>query len=388
VAHPPIPDDIQLAMVMLYQEGKSMKAAAAAFGKHPPACEKALKRFGVASRPKLPHLQGVKTWRLTPEQKAEAILAYHDREPMADIAARFGISVGALDSYVASKRRGEKRQRHMATPEERLAMADAYAAGKTLEEAGQLIGGSPAQAKKAMARLGRSARCQSDAQRVFHLNEGFFERIDTPAKAWVLGWITADGCVHPESTKWTIEILTGDRFALERMQDVLETDRPIADYLKRPKRGADRRAMSRLTISSKKMCEDLQRHGVGPRKSLTVIPWAGPTELMPHFWRGCLEGDGWYCHNKKGQWRVGLVGSRATVDAFNDFVFRLTGRASRIRPSSSVSVVNFDRRDVCIAVAESLYADAGELFLPRKRVAAAQLVIDCKASLLRRRAYA
>jgi hypothetical protein len=59
----------------------------------------------------------------------------------------------------------------------------------------------------------------------------------------------------------------------------------------------------------------LVRHGITARKTDELQPWAGPDHLMPHYWRGVIDGDG-TIGTYDGEAKLGLCGSRALVEAF------------------------------------------------------------------------
>ncbi len=78
--------------------------------------------------------------------------------------------------------------------------------------------------------------------------------------------------------------------------------------------------------------------GVTPRKSATAIPWDGPADLMPHYWRGMVDGDGgmgrFRCRPSSAtiQWSIHLTGSRACVEAFARWAGGICGSRAQPRP--------------------------------------------------------
>lgn len=56
------------------------------------------------------------------------------------------------------------------------------------------------------------------------------------------------------------------------------------------------RKVSMLTINSKIIKEDLNQLGITPNKSSTVVFPNVPTEYLPAFVRGVIDGDGWVDH--------------------------------------------------------------------------------------------
>ena len=39
-------------------------------------------------------------------------------------------------------------------------------------------------------------------------------------------------------------------------------------------------------------------HGITAKKTDALQPWDGPADLMPHYWRGLIDGDGSITHQR------------------------------------------------------------------------------------------
>lgn len=121
-----------------------------------------------------------------------------------------------------------------------------------------------------------------------NLNENYFEFIDTPNKAYFLGLIISDGNIfenlnNTRQMMLSITLNEYDEYILEKFRDELGSNRLIAH---------DGRGASSISILSNKLCSDLAKYGVVPRKSFyTYLPKLDDF-LMPHLIRGILDGDG------------------------------------------------------------------------------------------------
>lgn len=191
---------------------------------------------------------------------------------------------------------------------------------------------------------------------VYTINEAFF-RNWTPEMAYVLGFIITDGCVHHN----TLAISQKEPYILERIRAVLESDFPIRHRINT--HGGD---IYTLVISRKSIVADLADLGVRPRKSLTVGLPAVPSEYMPHFIRGVLDGDGWV--HAKGYTLNITTGSKAFADGLL-FVFRQQGFNARITFNCAYRVWVSGIESVC-DFGRWVYgadADMNGLYLERKR---------------------
>ena len=120
------------------------------------------------------------------------------------------------------------------------------------------------------------------------VREDFFREIDSPAKGYWLGFLSADGWIVTEKG-----VTRGVGFALhERDRQALEQYAQCVGFPGTPLRTRKGSPLLQVKFTSPEMAADLVRHGVTPRKSRT-IKWPGlPDELMSHYVRGVFDGDG------------------------------------------------------------------------------------------------
>lgn len=227
----------------------------------------------------------------------------------------------------------------------------AYLSGATLKQAGGLIGQTKTSAKRIIERRGAETRnkseatkkavdegkvpaCTTEGQRRYPVNEDFFDDIDTEEKAYWLGFLVADGHVDDDDTLF-LKLQARDRTHVEKLRNALSPERPIYDYDGYGDKGTP---YVHLEIRSKPLCEALAEHGVVPRKAHTVTPPDLPEELMRHFWRGVVDGDGSLSQYTKRSgekadgsryeyetWDIKLGGNEHIVSAFVDRMNGLTG---------------------------------------------------------------
>lgn len=117
------------------------------------------------------------------------------------------------------------------------------------------------------------------------LDDSFLDQIDTPFKAWLLGWIASDGTLS-KLNEIEISIIHSDGYILEAIADVIKCRKPVL-----VKNGH----MISLTIYSQQMANAARRHLNIPKpmKKSKIVEFPDLTkELIPHFLRGLVEGDG------------------------------------------------------------------------------------------------
>lgn len=84
-------------------------------------------------------------------------------------------------------------------------------------------------------------------------------------------------------------------------------------------------------ITSKQLKKDLIKYGVVPLKTYCAEALNG-IENSIHFWRGCVDGDGWISIDKNKKIGVGLTGTKRICEQLDCFVIKnLGGKSSVIR---------------------------------------------------------
>jgi hypothetical protein len=123
------------------------------------------------------------------------------------------------------------------------------------------------------------------AKRKLSVNDAYFESIDTPQKAYWLGFIAADGCVSSTKNAIVIALQQQDKCLLEQFKQDICFSGEVKDY-------NNKYNVSKIYITSKKMKEDLSKWGIVPRKT-NILTWPDINQnFYPDFIRGYFDGDG------------------------------------------------------------------------------------------------
>lgn len=142
----------------------------------------------------------------------------------------------------------------------------------------------------------------TERTRKHKINQNFFEDIDTPEKAYVLGFFYADGCNYEKGRYISITVARKDEEILSKIINVMGADVKIKQG--KNKSFSDKTVLiSSIQINSKKLSEDLAKQGCPSNKTFKInFPSWLPDNLIPHFIRGYYDGDG--CISKDGKNRV------------------------------------------------------------------------------------
>jgi len=127
--------------------------------------------------------------------------------------------------------------------------------------------------------------------KTYSINSHYFDEIDTEKKAYMLGFLYADGanCSHKGHYVVSLTLQARDEHILKEFLKEIGSDSPITDFIKK-ETGV---VYKRIQICNKRIIEMLEKYGVVPRKSLiTTYPYWLRDDLTRHFLRGLFDGDG------------------------------------------------------------------------------------------------
>lgn len=159
-----------------------------------------------------------------------------------------------------------------------------YQNGESSEKLAQEYGISGAAVRGLLERRGIARRNRELAARRYTCNHTFFASINSEEKAYWLGFIAADGYIDSDHLK--VSLSSVDKEHLLRLATSLNSSHPVIDQIQA------KYASSTLRIYSTELCSDLIRHAITSRKTFTLQWPTLPVEVLRHFARGYIDGDG------------------------------------------------------------------------------------------------
>ncbi len=267
--HKKLNEEIIKKIIEMYQAGSGSDTVGAAFGIHPNTVLKILKKAGLTARP----------WaRKVPEVDFPIIVTrYIAGESSATIAKTYSVTNTVI--------------------------------------------------LKILEKQGCQRRAAEDTHRKYPLNEKYFDIIDTQEKAYILGFIYADGCNLKDYNYISIQLARKDIDILYQISERLFPENPHdrVSFVDRIKKGKLLHHAV-ITFNSKYMCGILDNLGCSPRKSLTLqFPnWLNDPELQRHFIRGYYDGDGGvYIPNVKNRSICAkIIGTYDFILKMNEIIFK------------------------------------------------------------------
>jgi hypothetical protein len=200
----------------------------------------------------------------------------------------------------------------------------------------------------------------SCSSRKYKLDEYFFEDINTQEKAYILGFIYADGCVSKRGYELIIKLNKKDRIILEEIKNILKSQQPIDDI--------DKINQCSLRISSKKTCEYLLKWGVMPNKTFKIKFPEIDNSMIRHFIRGYFDGDG--CISKIKNRNSDLI---TIFTASNEFMESLVSHLTKFGIKSNTYTresgfaISFSSKESVSKFRDLIYTDS-TILLERKKL--------------------
>ena len=174
--------------------------------------------------------------------------------------------------------------------EEKEHMKELYAQGYTTIEIGEMFHCCDNTVAKYVRKQGGELR--RGVRRSHVQNHNYFHTIDTPAKAYFLGWMITDGCVVDSSRSRpdraptiSIELHSRDKYIIDLFAQELGASVDSVHI-------HEKRNHAYFRFASQEMADDLAKYGVVFRKSLRNYLPTISDDLMPHLLRGIFDGNG------------------------------------------------------------------------------------------------
>ena len=275
----------------------------------------------------------------TKEQKQEIINMYKDGIDMDEIMNTYNLkSSEEVKIRKILKKEQLDRKYNIFTDELKKRIKSLYNKGYLHYEICNSLLISNECLRKMIARKELPKRSISDINRRYYRNSNYFDVIDTPNKAYFLGFLYSDGNVYAKDNKhcMTITLQEKDVTILAQMKNELEYEGPLRK-IELSKKKETYKDQWTLSLTDEQICNSLIDKGVIPQKSLKLLfPTFLDKELLSHFIRGYFDGDGNIYHYKSpthNQWSIQIVGTINFCEALHKILLELNVKNTIKTPS-------------------------------------------------------
>jgi hypothetical protein len=333
-----------------FQEGVPLRQISREAGRPDITIRRVLESLGVSlGAPRTSNL------RSSPEVEAHVVHLYDQGLSWREITDQAGVTSVTVSKIL--RRNGREFDRKPEGTDGKTDLITAlYESGHSTRAIGQMLGHSKSTINTVVAGNGGKIRTVQGCE-----NPDFFDQVDTPAKAYWLGFISADGCIvatprNPEGNHLAMQLAIRDKSHLTKLKEALGAN---AGVRTRVNTGFGKTLGSALlSVGSRRLTDGLLALGVTPRKSATQVPWDGPAHLMPHYWRGMMDGDGSLARKGDGLFTIFLCGSEPCVRGFAKWAAQVCGTTAKPYTRSGCWYVGISGRYKVPRLVSALYKDA------------------------------
>jgi len=212
---------------------------------------------------------------------------------------------------------------------------------------------------------------------MYRVNDNYFEIIDSREKAYFLGLLTADGCVHKAIPKKrrhriSLELKIEDKYIIESFAKAINFNGNINTVTIRKGKYTGHQ-YAKIEFTSDKMAEDLAKYGVVNNKTYIEYGYPSiPQEYDNDFIRGYFDGNGSVFISNEKHWRKGhifpvihfrFIGQRNLLETIKNKL-NLKGRFYKSK-RSFIYELSYKRRTQASLFFNKIYNDTN-LYLKRK----------------------
>ena len=170
--------------------------------------------------------------------------------------------------------------------------------------------------KAYISKVWLNAGLKNKGQNQYHADKHFLDNIDSHEKAWFIGLIAADGCLHERNNLIQLSLQERDKETLEQVKNILKADNPILENKSNK--------TCTLSICNRQLYSKMIEIGLTPRKTWTLdfnlLLKNVPEEFHSSLFRGYWDGDGTVIFNERGASysRVEVVAPWNTILIFQE----------------------------------------------------------------------
>lgn len=180
---------------------------------------------------------------------------------------------------------------HRTTKQEKEEMVNKYLLGESAKEISLQYGITGSSVGSMLKRRNIKTRSQKEIQRKYKVDDNFFDVVDSEEKAYILGFLYADGYNNTDLNYIEITLNNKDINILRIFKDILKCDRPLQKI--KVKLNNKEYNHIRLNITSERLSQRLFELGCVKNKTFKIeFPIWLDESLYNHFIRGVFDGDG------------------------------------------------------------------------------------------------
>jgi transposase len=201
-----------------------------------------------------------------------------------------------------------------------------------------------------------------------YVDESFFLEINTPEKAYWLGYLAADGCIT--KTRQKTSLSSKDFEIVEKFKNAVKSEHAIGSINIFDKRTGKTYRRFSIQITNAKFTENLCKWGVNENKSNIFLFPDIKEEYYSYFIAGLFDGDGSVCLRPNNTIKCNLISSKEVILFIQQYFFNKFNILPKAlykvsRNCENVYKVNWLTYD-SIKILGFIYGGDSRLYLSRK----------------------
>lgn len=200
-----------------------------------------------------------------------------------------------------------------------------YQRGLSAIEVSKLYNLKPAQVYYILKKNKVKARSNKENSRKYKIDLEYFKDIDTEEKAYWLGFIFADGTLgaygkNKNEYTFKLDLSLKDLHHLEKFNKSTSSNHPIKKYVNKSSySNSGFVEYCRVVVRSEIFCKNLIDKGCVPNKTTILKPPNLRKDLIRHFIRGYVDGDGSIKKQKNmsSGYSLGICGTKEMLEWIN-----------------------------------------------------------------------
>lgn len=294
---------------------------------------------------------------ISAEQELEIVdLFLHSKMSLTSIAEKFGRKHAGFVYAILEKHGVHKKRRHIRNNIDACDISDIIdfyqEQNMPIRQIAKKYRASNNTIKKIL--LNNNIEIRKHYRHTF--DENYFDNIDNANKAYLLGFLYADGCVNKNNVV-SFTIHQDDKEILEMYVKELQATNPITSVKGKPH--------VRISFCSKHMCDTLKTIGCGQNKTDTLNFPCIDKKYQYDFIRGFMDGDGCICIYNRGKHKyidLSFTGTLEMMRALKS-IFSVDNEIKFYRGAYNIHI---GKSEDVLRILKNIYLNA-ELYMSRKR---------------------
>lgn len=300
---------------------------------------------------------------LSKEQENQIIQMYNSFIPVKDIVKDIGCNKQIIYKVLKNNNVDLHGERRVLTTDQQKDVINKYQDGLTQQEIADFYNINRWTVKNILQEHHIKLNYRGDKIRKYNIDEQYFDVIDTPEKAYIIGLLWADGCNKTDRGCITLCLQERDKHILESIKKEMKSEHPL--YYREIK-NVNHSNMYSLEISSRRLSNRLDELGMVANKSLVLkFPEWLSESLYSAFLLGLVDGDG---NISKKNYSVSIVGTKYLLE-YIEKILKNNGIECNIycyNTNEITKTLMITKKQSAMKFLNWIYSSGSSLFLQRK----------------------